>query len=146
MNRRKFLTDLSIALALLFGVFLALFNGVRFVLPAIKKKELRRVLLATPEDFKGLTSIVIDGVLGNKIILINKAGTYRAFSAKCTHLGCTVLWTEESQTFFCPCHDGYFGKDGEIKSGPLPRPLDEFKIEVVGQSIFVYVEERGQVA
>ena len=54
------------------------------------------------------------------------------FSNVCTHLACRVNWKEDQQEFICPCHDGHFGANGEIISGPQPRPMDrytEYKIE-----------------
>jgi Rieske Fe-S protein len=47
-------------------------------------------------------------------------------NSRCTHLGCTVNWKEDAQAFICPCHDGKFGADGRVLSGPPPRPLDKF--------------------
>ena len=49
--------------------------------------------------------------------------TYTAFDATCTHLGCIVRWVEADQQFGCPCHAGYFQKDGTVGGGPPPRAL-----------------------
>jgi menaquinol-cytochrome c reductase iron-sulfur subunit len=47
-------------------------------------------------------------------------------NSQCTHLACTVNWSAEAQAYLCPCHDGKFGKDGAVLSGPPPRPLDRY--------------------
>ncbi len=47
-------------------------------------------------------------------------------NSRCTHLACTVTWREDAQAFICPCHDGKFGKDGQVLGGPPPRPLDRY--------------------
>jgi cytochrome b6-f complex iron-sulfur subunit len=65
-----------------------------------------------------------------------------ALSDVCTHLGCRVRFDdgarlEGSEGFFCPCHNGVFGKDGEVMSGPMPRPMDRLNINVVDGEIFV---------
>ncbi|MBN2115436.1 MAG: ubiquinol-cytochrome c reductase iron-sulfur subunit [Anaerolineales bacterium] len=47
-------------------------------------------------------------------------------NSTCTHLACTVNWSENDQVFLCPCHDAKFSPQGEVLSGPPPRPLDRF--------------------
>jgi quinol---cytochrome c reductase iron-sulfur subunit, bacillus type len=47
-------------------------------------------------------------------------------NSKCTHLSCTVNWSENDKVFLCPCHDAKFGVQGEVLDGPPPRPLDRF--------------------
>jgi Rieske Fe-S protein len=47
-----------------------------------------------------------------------------ALSATCTHLGCQVGWDAATKNFRCPCHGGVFDAQGNVVSGPPPRPLD----------------------
>jgi menaquinol-cytochrome c reductase iron-sulfur subunit len=47
-------------------------------------------------------------------------------NSKCTHLACTVNWSENDQVFLCPCHDAKFSPQGDVLDGPPPRPLDRF--------------------
>lgn len=47
-------------------------------------------------------------------------------NSRCTHLGCTVNWSENDQVYLCPCHDAKFGRKGEVLAGPPPRPLDQY--------------------
>ncbi len=57
-------------------------------------------------------------------------------NSRCTHLSCTVNWSEEAQGYLCPCHDAKFGIEGEVLDGPPPRPLDvytEFRLTEEGQ-------------
>ncbi len=56
---------------------------------------------------------------------------------KCTHLGCTVPWREDEGVFHCPCHSSIFTTTGEVVSGPAPRPLDLFPIEIVDGDVVV---------
>jgi menaquinol-cytochrome c reductase iron-sulfur subunit len=53
-----------------------------------------------------------------------------AMSNICTHLGCRVRWVADRNKFFCPCHDGVFDKDGNVVSGPPPRPLNRYEVKV----------------
>jgi len=61
---------------------------------------------------------------GEKLaVFVDKKGEQRLFSARCTHLGCTVGWNPADKTFDCPCHGSRFGPDGEVVNGPAARPL-----------------------
>ena len=55
----------------------------------------------------------------------------RAFSQKCTHLGCVVYWNRATEHMLCPCHDGVFdGHSGLVVAGPPQRPLGRIDVEV----------------
>ena len=76
---------------------------------------------------------------GNKpAILVNTPqGKLKAFSAVCTHLNCTVQYSQEASYIWCACHNGHFDLNGKVISGPPPRPLEEYKVNVAGQDIIV---------
>jgi menaquinol-cytochrome c reductase iron-sulfur subunit len=48
-------------------------------------------------------------------------------NSRCTHLGCSVNWSENDKVYLCPCHDAKFGQKGQVLDGPPPRPLDRYK-------------------
>jgi Rieske Fe-S protein len=48
-------------------------------------------------------------------------------NSKCTHLACSVNWSEADKVYLCPCHDAKCGQQGEVLSGPPPRALDRFE-------------------
>ncbi|MCP4964332.1 MAG: Rieske 2Fe-2S domain-containing protein [bacterium] len=52
---------------------------------------------------------------------------------KCVHLGCRVPECGSSQGFECPCHGSKYNFHGEYDSGPAPRNLDRFALEVDAQ-------------
>ncbi|WP_069773204.1 MULTISPECIES: Rieske (2Fe-2S) protein [unclassified Streptomyces] len=62
-------------------------------------------------------------------------GDFKAFSAVCTHQGCTVSDISDG-IIHCPCHQSEFRiTDGSVAGGPAPRPLPAEKITVARGSI-----------
>ncbi|MEU6092243.1 Rieske (2Fe-2S) protein [Streptomyces sp. NPDC047085] len=88
----------------------------------------------------GMTSDIPEG--GGKIfkerkvvVTQPKKGDFKAFSAICTHQGCTVAKVADG-TIDCPCHGSKFHvADGSVAHGPATRPLPPKKIMVEGNSI-----------
>ncbi|MFJ9247462.1 Rieske (2Fe-2S) protein [Streptomyces sp. NPDC101776] len=63
------------------------------------------------------------------------AGTYKAFSSKCTHQGCAVS-SISNGVIVCPCHQSEFSvTDGSVKKGPATQALPAEQISVSGTSI-----------
>ncbi len=62
---------------------------------------------------------------------------YRAMSATCTHLGCTVQYRADLREIWCACHNGMYDLNGRNVSGPPPRPLETFDVQIRGDEIFV---------
>ena len=73
---------------------------------------------------------------GPKVVVTQPtAGSFKAFTAVCTHEGCTV-GTVAGGTIDCPCHGSRFSiKDGSVVNGPATRPLAAIVIKVEGTSI-----------
>jgi Rieske Fe-S protein len=61
-----------------------------------------------------------------------------AFSAACTHLGCTVQWQKNERQFKCPCHGSTFDAKGNTRSRYKPLPSLETKLDENG-NIYVKV-------
>jgi Rieske Fe-S protein len=72
----------------------------------------------------------------NVMVMHVQAGLF-AVDMKCTHLGCMVEWEEGPQTLKCPCHAAFFDYQGKVISGPAPRPLPAYKVEVANDIIYV---------
>ncbi|WP_405878271.1 Rieske (2Fe-2S) protein [Streptomyces sp. NBC_01136] len=63
------------------------------------------------------------------------AGTFKAFSSKCTHAGCAVKGIANG-VITCPCHNSQFSAtDGSVKKGPATQALAAANITVDGDSI-----------
>jgi len=71
-------------------------------------------------------------------ILVNTPrGELRAFSAVCTHLHCTVQYDQDDSLIWCACHNGKFDLNGQVISGPPPRPLEAYQVNISGEQIVV---------
>lgn len=77
--------------------------------------------------------------IGKQSLVVRKTGNgqFKSFSSKCTHLGCLVEYRKELQGFRCNCHGSMFDLDGNNLSGPAPRPLEPYRVEVRGEDIIV---------
>lgn len=88
------------------------------------------------------SDIPVDGGMivnadGGTVITQPAAGTYKAFTAVCTHQGCTVGQVSNNQ-ITCPCHGSVFSaKDGSVIQGPAQAPLAAKNIKVSGSQIFL---------
>ncbi|OEJ96855.1 Rieske (2Fe-2S) protein [Streptomyces thermolilacinus] len=71
-----------------------------------------------------------------KVVVTQPAeGEFKAFSAVCTHQGCTV-GSVTNGLINCPCHASRFRiADASVASGPATRPLPERKITVEDGSV-----------
>jgi thiosulfate dehydrogenase [quinone] large subunit len=71
-------------------------------------------------------------------LLRPSASTVRAFTAVCTHAGCTVSFDGPANEFVCPCHGGrYSAVDGAVLGGPPPAPLSRIPAHIVNNEIRV---------
>lgn len=64
-------------------------------------------------------------------------GEYRAMSATCTHLNCTVQYRSDLGQVWCACHNGLYDLNGRNIGGPPPRPLQPYAVHVRGDEIIV---------
>jgi Rieske Fe-S protein len=85
-------------------------------------------------DLAALADIPVGGgkvITGARVVLTRPtAGTVKAFSAVCTHQGCTVNEVAGG-TINCPCHGSRFKiADGSVAAGPAPSPLPSIAVAV----------------
>jgi Rieske Fe-S protein len=64
-----------------------------------------------------------------KAVYRDETGGLQAVSARCTHLGCTVLFNDAERAWECPCHGSRFAVDGAVLQGPANRPLERKDVD-----------------
>ncbi|MEW5875190.1 MAG: Rieske (2Fe-2S) protein [Candidatus Zixiibacteriota bacterium] len=137
MGRRRFFdVVLGGGIAALAGGIL--YPVVRFMIP--------------PEQPEAATSMVVAAKVGElapntskmfrfgkdpAILIHTDAGQYRAFSAICTHLDCTVQYRDDLKHIWCACHNGHYDLSGNNIAGPPPTPLAQYDVAVRGDQIIV---------
>ncbi len=140
LSRREFINSfMGASILASLGLFFSYF--LRFLFPPVRHKNYRKLYVTQKENLPEGSSLKIKDLKGQSVNIINTGREFIALSTKCSHLGCKVVWKNQEKKFFCPCHDGYFNADGSVLSGPPPASLPSYKIEVVNDSIFIYVDE-----
>ncbi len=129
---------------ILFLIPVGIFAGVAATLATAAFRFLRPAVVAQ-SDAKWINALPMKSVKGDKpmmcsVVTERTAGWSMAveeqqvfvlpalnntvLSSACPHEGCSVTWRDESNDFFCPCHDSSFAPDGTRLSGPARRGLD----------------------
>jgi Rieske Fe-S protein len=105
--------------------------------PAVADVATSSVTAATVSEVKPNSGKVFR--FGSKpgILVRLPSGEWRAFSAVCTHLQCTVQYRADLESIWCPCHNGHFDLTGKNVSGPPPRPLESYEVVVKGDEVVV---------
>lgn len=71
-----------------------------------------------------------------------------AFSAICTHAGCTVSgWKPKEEHFLCPCHLSVYdpASGGLVVAGPAPRPLPSLPLRIDGLVLTVAAQFTARI-
>ena len=124
------------------GVFASLASFVypvlRYVLPP-PSADLGNdsVLAGTAAELKANSAKIFKFGSRPGLLVKTASGEYRAMSATCTHLSCTVQYRADVQQVWCACHNGMYDLSGRNISGPPPRPLELYEVHVKGEEIYV---------
>jgi cytochrome b6-f complex iron-sulfur subunit len=134
-SRRQFLgAGLAVSLTALLGQ--AGISLLNFFKPRIEPGAFGGIVVAGQVDeFEPGT---VSHVLGGRCYISRlEDGGFLALWQRCTHLGCTIPWREAEGRFNCPCHSSIFDTVGDVISGPAPRPMDLFSIEIIDDQVLV---------
>lgn len=150
LSRRDFIKTIAAAIGGLIGISVG-FPGIIYLLsPSLSKAEddsvinlgpLKKYPIGVPARFD-FTRTKVNGwertaVNHGLFVLRKNESEARVFSDICTHLACRVNWHPDIQNYVSPCHDGHFDIDGNVVSGPPPRPLDEFATKIEDGNLLI---------
>jgi len=136
-NRRSFLKYL-LSTSVVGFLASVLYPIVSYLNPPKQNEvEVSSVLAGKISDFEKDSGKIVR--FGNKPVLVIRTDKdeFKAMSAVCTHLDCTVQYKKELGLIWCACHNGKYDLNGKNVSGPPPRPLDLFTVSKQGENIFV---------
>lgn len=72
------------------------------------------------------------------LLIHHKDDTWIGLDAVCTHMGCTVAYEPDKDRIHCACHGGvYDAHTGANVSGPPPRPLTKYAVNIGSDSVVV---------
>jgi len=129
--------------ALLSGGLLAFLGSVFYPVvryltpPEVHEAVATNVVAATVSELKPNSGKIFRFGSRPGILIRLPSGEFRAFSAVCTHLQCTVQYRSDMERIWCPCHNGQYNLAGKNVAGPPPSPLEAYDVIVKGQDVVV---------
>lgn len=149
-SRRDFLASALVAGTAVPAAIGGVAIGLRYVLPP-SKRGTAELLMCGADDVRPGESRIFDNVLGNRICLLRDASQpppgedaakwnpFRAFSLRCSHLGCFAQWEGGLRKFVCPCHNAVFDDQGRVVAGPPPTGLERIEVVVRDNQVFMRI-------
>ena len=132
-DRRSFL-DALLAVGFVSTAVSMAYPVSRFLVPpASGEPETASAVAAKAGELKPNSGKIFK--FGNRpgIVVRTADGDLRAFSAVCTHLDCTVQFKADTSQLWCACHNGTYDLGGNVISGPPPRGLEQFVVNIRGE-------------
>ena len=115
-----------------------LYPVFRYLVPPVETNMgADSVVAATAHELKPNSAKIFRFGSRPALLIRTSSGEYRAMSATCTHLSCTVQYRKDDQQIWCACHNGMYDINGRNLSGPPPRPLEQYQVHVQGDEIQV---------
>jgi len=150
LSRREFLGMATFSIGGVIATALGIPALAYIIDPALRAKEeqnwiplgaVSKVEIGKPTLFKTQIEKQAGWIVNEQeltfYVLTENGRDFTAMSNVCTHLGCRVRWVADEERFFCPCHNASFDKQGDVVSGPPPRPLDRYEVREENGQIFV---------
>jgi Rieske Fe-S protein len=136
-NRRSFITSiLTLGAAGLSASII--YPIIKYLTPPKQREaEVSNVSAGKIKDMENDSYKIVR--FGNKPVILIKTdkGDFKALSAQCTHLDCTVQYKKSEGVIWCACHNGKYDLNGRNISGPPPRPLDPYIVQIKGEEVFI---------
>ncbi len=142
MKRRELFKNLAAIVPFTMSFIGMAFMSMKFISPPKSHSKLRRIFALNLRDLKVNETMKLKDLRGKELVLVRTGEReVKALSTVCTHLGCAVHWKSDKGIFFCPCHDGVFDSDGKVVSGPPPRDLSSYDVELEGDNVYIFYKD-----
>jgi nitrite reductase/ring-hydroxylating ferredoxin subunit len=107
------------------GALFASTTALALASRALRPAQPPRVAIARVDELRDGEARYFTYPPGEQAVLVRtRDGELVAFSQRCTHLSCAVVYQPDAARFYCPCHDGVFEvRTGVPTAGPPRRPL-----------------------
>jgi cytochrome b6-f complex iron-sulfur subunit len=115
-----------------------LYPAIKFMNPpAVPEASTNEVAAGKVQDLRPNAGKIVK--FGNRPALLVRVSEteWRAFSAVCTHLNCTVQYQDSTHQIWCACHNGFYDLNGKVVSGPPPKPLEQYTVHVRGDDLVI---------
>ena len=131
--------DLMLGTGVVGTIASLIYPAIRYVIPPPVSESTNLSVVAARVGELKINSGKVFRFGSEPAILIRtpSTGEYRAFTAVCTHLGCTVQYRPDLHEIWCPCHNGIYDLQGRNVSGPPPHPLAQYQVHIQGANIVV---------
>jgi len=114
------------------------YPAIRYIIPPpVAESASRFVVAAKVGELKNNSGKIFKFGSRPGLLVRLADGSYRAFSAACTHLNCTVQYRSDLREIWCACHNGLYDLEGRNVSGPPPRPLEVYEVHLQGEDVVV---------
>ena len=111
---------------------------LRFIIPPeAAESAVMSVSAGRPDDVPPNTGTIFKFGAEPGLLIRTTEGELKAFSARCTHLNCTVQYDSTQKLIVCACHNGQFDLNGKNVAGPPPKPLPALNVNVRGDEVIV---------
>ncbi len=117
---------------------------VYFTLPRFREGEFGGVITVGPVSELPPPDTAPQNYPEGRFWLVHTQDGVLALHKICTHLDCLFNWDDQAGIYVCPCHGSTFAKDGTYLSGPAPRSLDRFVVQVVSPKSEILAETDPQ--
>lgn len=105
--------------------------------PEVPEAAVSSVKAATIDEMPADSSKIFKFGSQPGILIHTSDDKWRAYNATCTHLDCIVQYRADLEHIWCACHNGHYDLQGRNISGPPPRPLEEYEVNIQGEDVYV---------
>jgi cytochrome b6-f complex iron-sulfur subunit len=141
---RRRLVQMVLGGGLFTSIISAIYPVLRYLIPPpVADLGGDEIVAAKVGDLKPNGSKIVRFGTRPALLLMTGEGEYRALSAVCTHLSCTVQYRNDLHQVWCACHNGMYDLNGRNISGPPPRPLEAYQVHVRSDEIVISRKREG---